>query len=291
MDMLRARIFLEAISSGSLSQAARHYRYTPSGVSHMMDALESEVGFSLLIRTRKGVAPTPNAERLIPLMRDACNKDEQLSQAISEVRGLATGTLRIAAYASMASRWLPKVIASFHRDYPQIRIDLFEGVWQEVASYLSNQKADIGFYSYFPTIPYRWVFLKKDPMVVAVPPNHRLAERSFVRLEELVDERLIFPAYGSDVDVLHLIEGTDIKADYQISTLYNYSAFSMVEEGLGIVITNRLITEGLATRIKLLPFDPPRSIDLGVAIPEESERTPAVRRFVEHASKIVPELP
>ena len=289
--MWKARIFLEAIRSGSLSQAARRYGYTPSGVSHMMDALECEVGFSLLVRTKTGVAPTPNAERLIPLMRDACNKDEQLSQAISEVRGLATGTLRVAAYASIANRWLPKVIASFHRDYPQIRIDLLEGVWQEVASYLSNQKVDIGFYSYFPTIPYRWVFLRKDPMVVAVPPNHHLAKRSSVRLEELVGERLIFPAYGSDVDVLRLIEGTGIKADYQISTLYNYSAFGMVEEGLGIVITNRLITEGLTTRIRLLPFDPPQSIDLGVAIPEESEHTPAVRRFVEYASRIVPELP
>ena len=261
--MWKAQVFLKAVDTGSLSKAARYFGYTPSGVSHMMDAFEGEIGFPLLVRSKQGVSPTPNAVRLIPLIRDACGKDEQLTE----------------------------VIAAFHKDYPRIKIHLFEGVWQEVANYLANRQADIGFYSYFPTIPYRWVFLRKDPMMVAIPPNHPLAAQSSVSLDQLADETLIFPAYGADVDVLRLIEGSGVKVEYSISTLYNYPAFRMVEQGLGLVITNRLITQGLSTKMALLPVEPASSIDLGIAIPAESENTPAVERFVTYAQRIIPQLP
>ena len=290
MDMWKARIFLKAVDTGSLSKAARHFGYTPSGVSHMMDAFEGEIGFPLLIRSKHGVTPTANGVKLIPLIRDACAKDEQLEQVVSEIKGLATGTLHIAAYASIASEWLPPVIRAFNKDYPRIKIDLLEGVWQEVANYLANRQADIGFYSYFPSIPYRWVFLKKDPMMVAIPPNHPLSKQSSVRLEQLVDEPLIFPAYGADVDVLRLIKRTGIKVKYNISTLYNYPAFRMVEQGLGLVITNRLITCGIRGNFALLPVEPESTIDLGIAIPEESEQTPVVQHFVEYAQRIIPKL-
>ncbi|MGI6756075.1 MAG: LysR family transcriptional regulator [Atopobiaceae bacterium] len=290
MDTWKAQVFLKAIDTGSLSKAARYFGYTPSGVSHMMDAFEGEIGFPLMIRTKQGVAPTQNGMKIIPLIRDACGKDEQLSQAISEIKGLATGTLRISSYASVASEWLPFVIAAFHKDFPHIRIDLFEGVWQEVSSSLADHQADIGFYSYFPSIPYRWVPLKDDPMMVVVPPNHPLAHQSSVRVEQLEGETLIFPAYGVDVDVLRLIEGTNIKVEYNISTLYNYPAFRMVEQNLGLVITNRLITQGLNLNAAVLPIEPASSIELGIAIPAESESTPAVSRFVDYALHIIPTL-
>lgn len=93
------------------------------------------------------------------------------------------------------------------------------------------------------------------------------------------------------MDVLRLIEGSGVKVEYSISTLYNYPAFRMVEQGLGLVITNRLITQGLSTKMALLPVEPASSIDLGIAIPAESENTPAVERFVTYAQRIIPQLP
>ena len=150
MDLTKAKIFLYAVDSGSLSKAATAFNYTPSGISHMMAAFEAEVGFSLLIRTKNGVIPTSNAERLLPIIRAQCSWDEQFCQTVSEISGLACGTLGIGAYSSIASQWLPKVIAAFHRDYPGIRFKLLEGVWQEVDNYLLERKVEMGFYSYQP---------------------------------------------------------------------------------------------------------------------------------------------
>jgi len=287
VDLTKAKIFLYAIDSGSLSKAALEFGYTPSGISHMMSAFEAEVGFPLLTRTKTGVLPTPNAQKLIPIIRAECRWDEQFCQTISEIIGLTRGTLGIAAYSSIASQWLPPVLAKFHQDFPGIRIKLLEGVWQEVDKYLMEKRVDIGMYSYQPSIQYHWVPLKNDPMVVAVPMDHPLASRPAVRLEDLEKETLIMPAYGSDIDVVNVLKEGDVKIEHPFSTLQNYSAMGMVEQGMGVLITNELITKGRLNRLKLLPFDPPRFINLGIAVPPESRSTPAVAKFIDYAQTIV----
>lgn len=287
MNLSQAKIYLYAIDSGSLSKAAEAFGYTPSGISHMMSAFENEVGFPLLIRTKTGVVPTTNAAKLIPILRAQCQWDEQFLQTVSEISGLNSGTLNIAAYSSIASQWLPAVIAQFHKDYPAIKINLLEGVWQEVENYLQERRVDIGLYSYKPSIKHYWIPLKEDPMVIAVPASHPLAAKNAVRLQDLKNEPIIMPAYGADVDVLDLLKEEDIKVDFAFSTLENYSAMSMVEAGLGLMIANELITKGRINQFKLLPIDPPYYVSLGIAVPQESRKTPAVARFIDYAREMI----
>ena len=289
MDLFKAKVFLYAIDSGSLSKAAATFDYTPSGISHMMSAFEAEVGFPLLIRTKAGVVPTANAQKLIPIMRAECQWDEQFSQTVSEIRGLVRGNLNIAAYSSIASHWLPAIIQEFNKDYPNITINLLDGVWQEVENNLTAQKADIGFYSYQPVIKHQWIPLREDPMVLVVPENHPFSQKQFIRLSDVETETLIMPAFGSDIDVLNLLKEEHIKLKCQFSTLQNYSALGMVEKGLGLLITNELITKGRSNKFKLIPFDPPRYITLGIAVPFENRRIPAVVKFIEYAKRIITE--
>ena len=285
MDRTRVKIFLYVIDSGSLTKAASAFGYTTSGISHMMSTMEEEVGFPLLIRSRSGVVPTANANRLIPILRSQLSWDEQLQQTISDISGMNSGSITIAAYSSIAGQWLPTVISRFHRDYPAIEINLLEGTWQEVANYLSEHRADMGFYSYQPSIKYHWVPLRNDKMVVIVPMNHPLAEQSSVKLSDLDNESIIMPAYGMDMDVQNVLKGRNPK--HQFTTLETYSAFGMAEQGLGVVITNELTTKGRINRMKILPFDPPMSISLGVAFPSDTQLTPAAAKFIDYAKVII----
>ena len=285
MDRTKVRIFLYVIDSGSLTKAASAFGYTTSGISHMMSTMEEEVGFPLLVRSRSGVPPTANAERLIPILRSQMSWDEQLQQTISEISGMNCGSITIAAYSSVASQWLPTVISRFHRDYSAIEIHLLEGTWQEVANYLAEHRADMGFYSYQPSIKYHWIPLKSDAMVVCLPPNHPLGAKDYVKLSDLDDENIIMPAYGMDMDVQNLLKGRSPRC--QFTTLESYSAFSMVEQGIGIVLTNELMTHGRVNRMKVLPLDPPQSISLGVAFPSDTQLTPAAAKFIDYAKMVI----
>ena len=285
MDRTKTKIFLYVVDSGSFTKAAAAYGYTTSGISHMMSAMEEEVGFPLLIRSRSGVTPTPNAEKLIPILRSQLSWDERLRQTIAEISGMNNGSITIAAYPGIAVRWLPTVISRFHRDYPAIDINLLEGAWHEVAACLSEHRADMGFYSYQPSIKYNWIPLKDDPMVAVLPAGHRLAARRGLRPSDLDGESVILPACGMDAEVQELLK--DRKAKVQFTTRETRSAFGLVEQGLGVVIAGELSTKGLGDGVRVLPFEPARSLSLGVAFPSDTQLTPAAARFIEYTKLII----
>ena len=57
--------------------------YTQPGVSHVLKAMERELGFSLFLRTPKGVTLTSDAEAILPLVRELLAVNEQLKQTVS----------------------------------------------------------------------------------------------------------------------------------------------------------------------------------------------------------------
>ena len=65
MDLNRYKIFLSVADSGSFTAAAAAWNYTPSGVVHLINALEQEFGFPLFVRTRRGVHLTTDGEQLV----------------------------------------------------------------------------------------------------------------------------------------------------------------------------------------------------------------------------------
>ena len=164
MDTSRYRAFIQAADSGSLSRAARALSYTPSGVSQLISALERDLGFAVLERSTQGVRTTVEGTRILPICRSVVQEEDRLMQIASEVKGLATGSVTIGSYPSVATHWLPGVIKQFRERYPAIEIRIMEGIHQEVTAWLGSLEADLGFISHealLPTIgsrspPTRW---------------------------------------------------------------------------------------------------------------------------------------
>ena len=90
---------------------------------------------------------------------------------------------------------------------------------------------------------------------------------------------------------MHLLKKNKLQPRIGYTTLENAAAISMVEEGLGICIMNRLITRKRVTSAVLLPLDPPASIPLGIAFLPGNAASPAVRKFAYYATKITKRLP
>lgn len=133
METARCKAFVAAAETGSFSKAAEALSYTPSGVNQLVTALEKEFGFPLFRRNTKGVALTENGELLLPVIRKFLRQEDRIFELSAEMNGLLIGSVNIAAYSSIATHWLPAVIGAFQRDYPQIHINLLEGIWQEVS--------------------------------------------------------------------------------------------------------------------------------------------------------------
>lgn len=126
MDLIKYEILLASIDLGSFTKASELLGYTPSGISHMMNHLENELGFPLLLRSKTRGKPTRECESLLPSLCEIIRQNNRLNQLTSEICGLTTETLTIVTYLNMANHLLSKIIKNFRSDYLGIYVSLIE---------------------------------------------------------------------------------------------------------------------------------------------------------------------
>ena len=283
MESSRCKAFLAAAECGSLTRAAEKLNYTASGVSQLISAMESEFGFLLLKRTTRGVVLTAEGERMLPAVRAFLSQENRMHELAANINGLDIGLINIAAYSSIATHWLPKVIADFKKKYPNININLMEGVRQEVLKWIEEGRADIGLLSGGDDIDYDWIPLADDPMIAVLPKDHPLADAEEFPLDRCEQEEFIMPAMGKDEDVMKMLNKYDIVPNIVYSTNESFSAWALIENGLGISITNELLMHGWDCDVAKIPVSPPEKITLGMILPSVKHASPAVKRFVKYA--------
>ena len=93
MNSEALNVLLEAVDAGTMSAAAGRLSYTPSGVSRSIEALEQQIGFPLVVRTRKGIRLTSEGETLLPFIKEIVYWSSMLNEKAREVRGLESGTV------------------------------------------------------------------------------------------------------------------------------------------------------------------------------------------------------
>ncbi len=289
MDINKYKIFLRAVDSGSFSKVAEETGYTPSGIVHMMNTLESEMGFPLLVRSRRGVRLTPDGERVTPILRSLVKWEEQLNQVSSDICGAVTGSITIGSYYSIAVNWLPEVIRQFQKDFPNVKINLLEGVHQKLDNLMAEQRVDLCLFSYPPAGELEWIPLRKDRMVAVVPESHPLAGAGAYPIENYRDADFIMPAEGYDYDIMRVLDKYDITPKVCYSTGEDNACLAMIEKDLGVGLLNELTTQGRKNSAVILPLDPPETIEMGIAIPSLKKASPATRRFVEYLIRILRE--
>lgn len=96
--------------------------------------------------------PTSNGNRTDqstskPTIQKVVIADNDVKVSVSSFTHLMTGTVRIGSFASVASVWLPKVIKSFKRRYPEIRFEVLMGDFDEIEHWVKTGRVDFGFTS------------------------------------------------------------------------------------------------------------------------------------------------
>ena len=83
MSIVRYQAFVRTVECGSFTKAALQLGYTQSGVSHMINALEEEIGVLLLTRDRGGVQLTAEGQKLLPYFSEICSLQHQMEEIAS----------------------------------------------------------------------------------------------------------------------------------------------------------------------------------------------------------------
>lgn len=280
MDINKYALFADIAETKNFTKSGERMGYTQSGVSHVLKAMEAELGFPLFLRDRRGVSLTSEAETLLPLVRNLLSVNEHLEQTAASLNGLEIGHLAIASFASISCNWLPDVIRAFRKECPGIEIELLEGSTDEILGWLHNSRVDFGLLSRRNIGTLEWLPLYKDPLVAIFPRNFYLNGMSSFPIEAFTDMPFIISALDVDYDIHDAIQEAKISPRIRVSSKDDHVITSMVASGLGVSILSRLTVESAGDSIQYLPLQPGFFRELGIGLRSQKDLSPAARRFI-----------
>ncbi len=284
MDMngLKYLAFVKTVEYGSFTKASELLHYSQSGISRMIGDLEKEWKLTLLERSRTGVRLTAEGEQLFPYAKGLCEEYQKLQMQVDDLRGLQSGLIRIGTFSSVATHWLPKIIAAFQKDYPGIDYELLLGDYTEIDAWIAEGRVDCGFLR-LPTRPeFDTISLEQDRLMAILPEDHPLAKLDKVPLAGLCNEPFMLLEKGTKAEISALFARNHLQPQVHFTTWDDYAIMSMVESGLGISILPELILRRVPYRIVAKELDVPAYRTIALSMRDKKSASLAVSRFVEY---------
>lgn len=285
MDTERWKTLLTALDTGSLCAASETLGYTVSGVSRSVAALEDELGFALLYRSKNGVSPTPACQQLLPMARELLFVQKQIEQQAARVRGCEQGVVGVGTAYRRYYRWITEVTSQFHALHPGVQFKIVNGTSTDLVQQLEHHQLDLCIVSAREG-KHRWQPLRQDPLWAVVPAGHPLAQGDAVPLEAFRTEPYIETCPGLDIDSSRMFARNGIRPNACFSTVDIQATYAMVGAGLGISVSNRINSDRTDPDVRHLPLDPPQEVDLGIACGRELP--PAAQAFWEYVQLHLP---
>ena len=291
MESKKLEALLMAVDLGSFTKAAEVLGYTQSGLTHMMNSLEKEVGFTLLERGRNGVRLTEEGERIAPAVREFLQANARLDSVIEQVASSRTEIIRVSAYASIAMHWLPGIIQRFREECPDVDVDIRMADHVDIPyELLAQGKMDAILVSPQDEGQYEWVHLADDPMFAVLPRDFDTQGITAFPLAAFEARDFIMPSQGFDKDIMRIFNRIGVKPHILPTWVDDPTVISMVSHGLGVSMMTELTVRGRTDGVKLLPVEPASSRELGLAVRSLDAASDGLRHFIDCTKRVVAEM-
>lgn len=201
-DFSDLEAFLAVKETGSFHAAAERLNLSQSAVTRRVQKLEEVLDSVLFERTTRAVKPTLAAKRLqaraeamLEEAQETLHAMRDESMAFEYQRG---AVITVAAISTVIAKVIGPAIRTFRDQGFTQRIRLIDGAVNDVAEAVTAGDADFGLCS-IPTIEPSTVFepLFDEPIVLALPLGHPLAEKTSLKWTDLAEVSLILPARGT----------------------------------------------------------------------------------------------
>lgn len=283
MDSKKVKALLTAVEKGSLTAAAQELGYTQSGLTHMMNSLEEEMGLGLLIRSKTGVHLSAAGQQLLGNMRAFLDASDSLERSAKHLLERSISTLRVGAYTSIARHWLPSILANFRRESPDTDVTITMSTVNGIYNLVKNDELDCAIVSYQSSFcqGLSWVPLRNDALVAILPGDFAGDSFSFP-VEDFAEQDFLMPADGFDLDIVPAFNspGHKVLPRIRYTNLGDDMVASMVEHKLGVSVLSELVVQGIRDRVCALPLEPPAYRQLGMIISDRHKNDSNIRRFV-----------
>ncbi|MBJ7556376.1 LysR family transcriptional regulator [Marinomonas spartinae] len=186
--------FATVVETESIAEASRKLHIAQPSISIAIKNLEDSFGQQLLIRHHaQGVSLTPSGRRFYDKARELLRLSHEFEQNTLAASDIASGKISIGSFESVAPLYIPKLIAGFKQQYPDIEIQLHDGEQHEIMVGLHRGQFDLAFlYDLQLDNSIRKETLNAPHRPYALlPAKHPLAQKRSVTLAELSREPMV----------------------------------------------------------------------------------------------------
>ncbi len=255
MDNQNLKAFITVAEIGSFSEAADRLYLTQSAISKRIALLEQQIGKRLFDRIARQVSLTEAGNELLPRARRILQEYENALQAINDLSGQASGTLRLAISHHLGLHRLPPILKQFAQQYPNVTLDIEFMDSEKAYEKILHGESEVAVIT-LALESHHNINSKKiwnDPLRFICAQDHPLAALKQPALQDLAEYPIILPGLntytGRIIQNLFQKEGIPLKAP--MSTNYLETISTMVEIGLGWSV----LPETLVRDLHVMPFE------------------------------------
>lgn len=282
MDSKKLEILLTAAELGSLTKASEVCGYTQSGLTHMMNSLEKEIGFPLLMRDHSGIHLTPQGNELVPAIREFLQASADLENQIKALNEKKTEVIRIAAYASISMHWMPEILYRFKRLCPGVNVDLrMVDHALEPFELLESGQTDVIFASRQNYSCCEWIPLYEEKMYAILPADYPLNGRKTFPIKEFEGQEFLMPYGKFELDVNAVCKASGIELNSQLCRVDDETVIRMVSKGLGVSMMAELMIRGRSYDTQCIPVTPAARRELGMGTHINKKDTESIKMLKE----------
>jgi LysR family hca operon transcriptional activator len=293
MELRHLRYFIAVAEEGSFISAAERRLHTAQpSLSRQIRDLELEVGVKLLERRASGVALTAAGQVFLDNARLVLMQLDATINAARRAERPRKPAFVVGFLAGQEVIWLSETLRILQEEAPGAEITISSLSSPELANALMQNRMDVAFLRReLQTSGLAFRLLVKEPFVVVLPTNHRLAKQKTIRPEQLAGERFIAgstklaPVVKSAVKEYAVKSGINLNQDYDAENLS--AGMSLAASTGSLMLLPDYVTNILVPSVVARPlFGEPPTIDLVMGY-NKSNMSPLLKRFLHRADELV----
>ena len=287
MDLRDMRYFLAVAEERNFGRAAERLHMAQPPLSRQIRALEEELDTVLFLRTPKGVELTEAGQTLLDEVPNLLALAQRARDRTKRAGQGLIGQLDVGLFGSGVLDVIPRMLARFHAERPEVKIKLHNLTKAEQLQALHERRLSVGFNRLVPQEDGLVIEpILREPLVVAMPDGHPLAVRPSIPLSELDGLPMILypniPMRGLAQEIVEAFraEAVALRIEQEVEDVL--TAVALVASGFGLAITTQSAT---SLRLPGVAFRPLasrhlRSVELS-CLYRRGDASPVLAAFLE----------
>jgi DNA-binding transcriptional LysR family regulator len=287
LNLNQFRVFYYAAKNLSFTAAAGELYITQPAVTTQIKSFEEFCSLKLFKKKGRRIYLTDEGKSLYAYAAKIFKYEKEIEHVIDDMRELKRGILSLGTTKAYARYFMPLMITTFHKNYPNIKIQLNEGSSLDMIHSLLDFKIEVAVIARAEENPgVNFLPFSREEMTVILSRNHPLVKKKAVTFSDLAAVPFIMREKGSGTRKLveELFEAEHCTPDILMETSNTEFIKQLVQRGEGVsfVVKEAVAVELKEKKLASVPLKGPKVyLDVSIAYLKDQMLSPPARAFVD----------